>query len=210
MKKLLVAALLALGSCALTATPSLASAFGLIPHGHCCQFCFPQYNAFSPIGPSGCCVGQAGGCCDGSFDSGCCKHHLFGGWLHKHQDGCADGTCDCAGGPVAAVGPGQPYEIAYIPYVAFPTQTAPAYANVQPVSYYPGGYQAAGSGYQPASYGYQPAGYGYQQPVHGPYAPSYGYQPTGYSMPVGQPGWNMAAPFVNPYTPAWWYGTGAR
>lgn len=255
MKNALLA-LLALGGCALTATPTLASAFGLFPCGCYCSKHTPpltQYNAFSPY----CCYSSSGyGNSDGCFNGHCpaptpyaspylCaphKHKLFTWGKHKY-DGIEIGypsypeyfghnswedsevsegevaesvptqsvvpQAPCPGGNCGASPVGynsNSFEYAYINPAIPQTKT---YLNAQNVSNQYHGYYCA-----PASYNYPAGGYGYQgynQGYNNPgYHQGYGYQPTNTSMPMGQPGYNMAAPYVNPYTPNWWYGVGNR
>jgi hypothetical protein len=171
--------------------------------------------------------------------SGSCDHcHHWFGWLHFHPvRGLIHGLHRHHGDPgipvvegvdgmtagVASTDGSIPQEMAvgYNPnwfemaYINPAVPQTPVYPNVRTAAYYQGGAPQPGYYCPPTAPAYPTMGYGYPAMGYGYGAPSYGNQGYGYphtapSMPVGQPGWNMAAPYVNPYTPGWWYGMGSR
>jgi hypothetical protein len=176
MKKLLLTALLALGTSGLTAGPSFAWTFGLIPHHGCCggrhccggcNFCVRPYNAFSPVACGNICLdgcspfGTGGGCGAG----GCAPFLNYGGipCAGPYSPGALSQLPDAAPaapspGAVATPGPSGPST------QAGPQQMSPSY-GVQSVGYYPGYY-----GYNYAGYNY-----GYPSPTSAGMYPSYWY-----------------------------------
>jgi hypothetical protein len=152
---------------------------------------------------------------DGSFP----KKHFF----HKHKGSikgtytpstCEDGNCgdvsysrlevsDMAGSILVAGYNPSWFEMATInPAVPYsPVQNPVRTAGYTPNCSYP----SSTTSYPSHTYSSYPS-YTYPSYTY----PSYGYYHNLPTMPVGQPAWNMAAPFGNPYTPTWYYNNGVR
>ncbi len=170
MKKMLTAAILALSLTGLSAPSASAGAFGLFPHGCCCNcgcsVCIRQYNAFSPV-CSGCLF------CDGCFPfgtpgfggcgpGGCGGYGPVGLNYMGSVGGCGPGGCAANYGELPA-GP----DMSGVPPTATVESAPPQAMPVGPTS------AAQFGGGQPAMYpaAYRPAfypGYGFAPQTAGP------------------------------------------
>lgn len=189
MKRFLLAAVLSVGTLALTSGQASAFPFRCKCYNKCCTFCVKPYNAFSPV------------CCGTLFCDGCCPQ--FGCKTQQfpagpcceagHPDGaCADGSC---GGGAPWSGP------AYLPSasgpgVQLPAMTGPASDGQLPIP--------STTPFQPPSPLPLPNGTGAQSYYPRPYAAP--VQPVAY--PYGyQPAYPPVPPmgYLPPNVPNYWY-----
>jgi hypothetical protein len=163
MKKLLTAALFALGISALSAPHARAGAFGLFYHSCCwgccggCNVCLRPYNAFTPVVSGNlCCDGCVPFCPTGAYAGGAGGPFGVGPLC---SPGCDGGSCGGLGElpPVTAL-PGAPSDVgvAGVPQIQAPPL---AYGMPQP--------NISSAGYRPTFY----PGYG-AAPAMPPQAPT--------------------------------------
>jgi hypothetical protein len=152
MKKILSAALLALGISALSAQSASAGAFGLFYHNCCwgccggCNVCLRPYNAFTPVVSGNlCCDGCVPFCPTGAYAGGACgpvgAGPLCGG-------ACDGGACGLGELPPVSALPAAPSAIgvAGVPQMpAAPIVYGMPQGNVSSAGYRPAFYPGYGS-----------------------------------------------------------------